>query len=130
MDRSYYSMFESVQGAKLTVNAMEDRSKHENGSSRLVINVQARRYSWDLYDYEAEPVDFQVWLTVPQVAEIVKAFFWPIVSQNRVFRELLSRLLRKRRTEMTAELARRTDCMLPEPKFEMPRYDQDTRPAA
>ena len=48
----------------------------------------------------------QVWLTPPQMAELVKQFFKEVVTSKKIYASLLQRLLRTRWNLMTAPTAK------------------------
>jgi hypothetical protein len=91
---------------------------HESDRTRLAITVKAVA--------DGEPIEVQIWLTVPQVASLVKQFFYDILFQGNdrrktLFAKLLQRLLRKRWAVMTMPLLKQ-ECGDGEPWF--PSYHE------
>lgn len=117
MERS--EMFESIQDARVMVGG-GDPEGFENPKSRLAITVRCT----DIMT--GQPVDVQLWLTIPQFAAIVWEFFSEIVRESNFFSKALRRLMSKRYAVMTSEFAR------PEPgnNWCIPRYDDPKKIAA
>src|SRR3989344_2102994 len=96
-----YRIYESLPDARLQVGGGEAQPGHENAKSQLAITVMARVRT----DNDREE-EVQLWLTIPQIAVIVWAFFGETIRQNRTFANMLERLMRKRWSEMTSHFAK------------------------
>lgn len=93
--------FQSLQDARLQVGGGYADGGWEGPDSRLAITVMTRlRGTEDCQDRDEE-VEVQIWLTIPQLAAIVVAFFNPIIPLGRIYRGFLRRLLEKRWAHMT-----------------------------
>lgn len=94
--------------------------EEENHTARLCVGICQCK----LVEGSQETTEVQVWLTVEQVAELVKQFFWEIVSPGNIYTKLLQRLLHRRRQMMTSEVAK-TRLLGPQAgKPWMPQYDR------
>lgn len=98
MDR--FLIARSVQDADVQIGGGEVPG-HESGRTLLAITVKAVA--------DGEPIEVQIWLTIPQLASIVKKFFSGILfhensRKKTLFAKLLQRLLRKRWAVMTSPL--------------------------
>ena len=105
MERFY--IFQSLQGAKLQVGGGEAQGGWENSESRLAITVMTESHSTENYQRKKEQVEVQVWLTIPQVAMLVVAFFKRILPLGGIYRSFLRRLLEKRWAHMTSPICKR-----------------------
>ncbi len=65
--------------------------EEENHTARLCVGICQCK----LVEGSQETTEVQVWLTVEQVAELVKQFFWEIVSPGNIYTKLLQRLLHR-----------------------------------
>jgi hypothetical protein len=83
---------------------------HERIDKPMFINVRVREVKGPNGEpvNEGEVIDFVLGLTVPQVAQIVKLFFWDIIcdAERPFFRNMFLRLLRKRWAVMTDPLSK------------------------
>lgn len=82
---------------------------HETPRTLLCIDVtrcEIKRADATKEDDEAEVV--QIYLTIPQMVEIVKLFFWDVVSPGNIYTKFLQRLLKRRWDVMTDDLAKTT----------------------
>lgn len=102
MDR--FLIAESVQDARIQLAGGDANPGWETPDSRWALTVKA-------VDTRGEPIEVQIWLTVPQLASIVKKFFANILvrednGQKTIFAGMLRRLLRKRWATMSAVVAK------------------------
>ena|SRR3989344_3701959 len=80
---------------------------HETIDKPMFINVRVREVKGPAGEpLNKDEVDFVLGLTVPQMAQIVKHFFWDIIwdKEQPFFRKMFLRLLRKRWAVMTDSL--------------------------
>ena len=112
MERS--ETFESIQGARIFVGGGQTAG-FEKPESRLAITVRATD------GRTGEPVEVQLWLTVPQFATIVWKFFSEVFTfgKENFFSKAMSRLMRRRYAVMTSPLARPGNGN----EWFIPRYD-------
>ena len=119
-----YQIFESLLAAEVKVGGGNGENG-ENAQSRLAITVVSKCTSVNGQKPEAELQEVQLWLTIPQLVQIVIAFFWQTVGQGNVFTGLLKRLLEKRWKVMTSPFAMgvfsESDLDLDVP-YSMPKY--------
>lgn len=99
MERSY-QCFQSIPDAHIGFGA-SDGPGQECSKTVHIINVTVSPLSGPYGKPYGEPMDIALALTVPQMAAIVKHFFFFILSEENVFARFLSRLLRKRWAVMT-----------------------------
>lgn len=98
MQRFY--IFQSLQDARIQVGGGEGQGGWETPQSRLAITVMAEDTG------TKEQVEMQVWLTIPQIASLVVAFFEQILPLGGLYRGFLRRLLEKRWAHMTSPIAK------------------------
>lgn len=89
-------------------------AESENHTAKLCIGIRQCNLDGD----SQETVEVQVWLTVEQVAEVVKMFFWETISSSHIYKTFLQRLLHRRWKVMTSQLSQHT--------ASMPGYDRIT----
>ncbi|MBM3191847.1 MAG: hypothetical protein FJZ63_04265 [Chlamydiae bacterium] len=105
MQRFY--IFQSLQNATLRVGGGEAQGGHENPESRLAISVMTELTGTEDYQPKKEECEVQVWLTIPQVAAIVRDFFQEVAPPGSVYHKFLRRLLEKRWAHMTSPICKR-----------------------
>ena len=102
MDR--FLIAESVQDANIQLGGGNANPGWETPDSRWALTVKA-------VDTRGEPIEIQIWFTVPQLASIVKKFFADILirednGEKTIFAKMLQRLLRKRWAVMSSSTAK------------------------
>jgi hypothetical protein len=105
MSRSF--IFDAKSGSRIRLGNFGTKGA-ENPETQMCIDVtQCIVWAGGKGEEEEEEADVvQIFLTVPQVAEIVKQFFWEIISPGNIYTKLLERLLHRRRQLMTSEIAK------------------------
>ncbi|MEJ0053295.1 MAG: hypothetical protein WDN10_01010 [bacterium] len=106
-------ILESDPEARVGFNAQEGAG-HEKTESRVVIDISGYKLVHDT-ETEGGLHVVQLYLTVPQMAQLVRMFFLEIAKEN-IYAQLLRRLLRQRWKVMTNGAAKHMGWM--------PRYDQ------
>ncbi len=107
MQRFY--IFQSLQDNHLKFGGGNADKGWENPESRLAITMMTNLQGTN--DDQAktrseDETEVQVWLTIPQMASIVVAFFEPILPLGGIYRNFLRRLLEKRWAHMTSPMAK------------------------
>lgn len=114
MERSYQA-FQSLQGSSIVIGGDYGNRDRERPSTRMFINVTVRACPprecppLDGSDASGPEMDVCLGLTIPQVAFIVKMFFWEFISYppKNIFSKFLQRLLEKRWAVMTSNVYKR-----------------------
>ena len=115
MSRSF--IFESQPKSEIHLGQTCGRGS-ETPTSRLAIVVLRCAL------VEGEPdTEVQVWLSVEEFVELVKQFFWEVISPKNIYMKFLQRLLHRRWQMMTSETAK-VRWLDPDNRPWMPQYDR------
>lgn len=94
-------VFQAIQDAHVTIGNWGGQGG-EKPDTPMFINVHVRQVNGPAGEPVSDEIDFILGLTVPQMAQIVKHFFWDIIWDKELpFRRMFLRLLRKRWAVMT-----------------------------
>ena len=101
-------IFQAIQDAHVTIGNWGGAGG-EGPDKPMFINVHVHQVNRPAGEPVSDEIDFILGLTVPQMALIVKAFFWGIIwDKEKPFRKMFLRLLRKRWAVMTDGLYKNT----------------------
>ncbi len=118
MSTSSFS-FDSTENSEVYLGCTHG-VREENPTARLCIGIRQCKP----VEGSQETTEVQIWLTVEQVAELVKRFFWEIISTKGIYTTFLQRLLHRRRQVMTSEYAKTRLLGAEAGKAWMPQYDR------
>lgn len=93
-------IFDTTAGSQIRLGNLSGKG-YEVGGTMLCIGVTQCAEAGKPGEVEV----VQLWLSVPQMAELVKQFFWETISPGNIYTALLKRLLRRRWSIMSAPAA-------------------------